>query len=160
MSMEQKIRDVALPLIHAAGMDLFDLELAGRTGKGGGRRTLRLFLDKEGGVTIDDCALISHQVGMALEAEEVIDGAYVLEVSSPGLTRPLKTPDHFRRSVGKLVQVKLKGTAPLTKETGGKMIGIIEAVDDGGVTLFIRETEARHLVPFDDVAHAQLELEF
>ncbi len=159
MSLEEKIREVLLPLLDGAGMELFDMELTGRSGKGK-RRTLRVFIDKEGGVTIDDCASVSHQLGLALEADEVIDGAYVLEVSSPGLTRPLKTPHHFLRSVGKLAQIKLKGSAPLSKVTGGKLVGIIEAADENGLTLHIRETDERHTIPFDEVAHANLELEF
>jgi len=159
MSLEDKIKDVTIPLLEGVDMELFDLEVTGRSGKKG-RRTLRVFIEKEGGVTVDDCAKISHQLGMALEADEVIDGPYLLEVSSPGLTRPLKTPRHFQSSVGKLALIKVKGTTELAKQTGGKLIGIIEATDENGITLLIRESDERHQISFDDIAHANLELEF
>lgn len=159
MSLEDRIKSVAIPLLEGVGMELFDLEVTGGGGKKG-RRTLRVFIDKEGGVTVEDCAQISHQLGMALEADDVIDGPYVLEVSSPGLTRPLKTPRHFQTSVGKLALIKVKGTTELAKQTGGKLIGIIEAVDEVGITLLIRESDQRHVISFDDIAHANLELEF
>jgi ribosome maturation factor RimP len=154
-----EIRRIAEPLIAAAGLTLFDLELVGAHGAGK-RRTLRIFIDKEGGVGVDDCATVSRQVGMAIEAEELIIESYTLEVSSPGLTRSLKRPEHYVWGVGKLAVIKLRGSAPAARATGGKALGHIVAADDTAVTLALKEGGETLVIPYDDIARANLEIEF
>jgi ribosome maturation factor RimP len=92
------------PVVEAAGFELVELEFA--QGKGGG--ILRLFIDKPGGVSVDDCADISRAVSETLESQDSIPGRYTLEVSSPGFDRVLRKKAHFERFIGELVFVELK----------------------------------------------------
>lgn len=90
------------PVIQSEGLELVDMEYR-RESQGW---VLRLFIDQEGGVTVDDCADISQVVGDLLDVEDIIRSAYHLEVSSPGLDRPLRKPEHFNRQVGKVIEVR------------------------------------------------------
>jgi ribosome maturation factor RimP len=96
-----KIKETVEPILESEGLELIDLEYR----KEGLGWVLRIFMDKPGGVTLDDCAEMSRQLGDLIEVEELIPHAYTLEVSSPGLDRPLKTEKDFLRSVGKLIQL-------------------------------------------------------
>ena len=121
----EKVRKVAAPLAAQEGMELVDVEFGGP----GGRQTLRLFIDKQGGVSLDDCTAMSRAVSAALDVEDPIDGAYDLEVSSPGLDRPLRTPEHFQKYQGE--RVKVKTYAPISdtdnrKTFVGKLLGFEE----------------------------------
>ena len=99
---ESKIADVIGPVITAAGMDLESV----RVSAAGRRRLLRVVVDSDHGVSLDDAAAISRQLSAALDSAPVMgDFPYTLEVSSPGVDRPLTDPRHWRRSVGRLVQV-------------------------------------------------------
>src|SRR5436305_11035941 len=89
----EKVRQLAGPLAAQEGLELVDVELGG----GGGRQTLRLFIDKPSGVSLEDCTAVSRAVSVALDVEDPISGAYDLEVSSPGLDRPLRTAEHFEK---------------------------------------------------------------
>src|SRR5207249_10666793 len=100
---EAKLLALARPICEGAGIEMVHLEL-GRQ-KGGWH--VRLFIDKPGGVTLDDCAAISRQFGEELDALDVVDGAYTLEVSSPGLDRPLRNESDYRRVTGRPVTVSL-----------------------------------------------------
>jgi ribosome maturation factor RimP len=97
----EKIKGTVEPILESEGMELIDLEHR-KEGRGW---VLRIFMDKPGGVNLDDCAEMSRQLGDLIEVEELIPHAYTLEVSSPGLDRPLKTEKDFLRSVGKLIQL-------------------------------------------------------
>lgn len=96
-----KIKAMAEALLQEEKMELVDMELL-REGRGW---VLRLFIDKVGGITLDDCASVSRQLGDQLEVEDLIPFRYTLEVSSPGLDRPLKKDQDFLRHIGKQVQV-------------------------------------------------------
>jgi ribosome maturation factor RimP len=96
-----KIKALAETLLQEEKMDLADMELL-REGRGW---VLRLFIDKPGGVTLDDCASVSREFGDQLEVEDLIPFRYILEVSSPGLDRPLKKDQDFLRHIGKQIQV-------------------------------------------------------
>jgi ribosome maturation factor RimP len=104
----EKVRAIAAPLAAVEGLELVDVELAGA----GGRTTLRLYIDRDGGVSLDDCTSVSRVVSAALDVEDPIQGTYDLEVSSPGLDRPLRTPEHFRKYAGENVRVKAYGPIP------------------------------------------------
>ncbi len=96
---------------------------------------LRIYADKEGGITINDCEIVNRALGDLLDKDDYIDDAYILEVSSPGLTRPLKKENDFRRSVGKLVEVKT-----FAKVNGAKEFeGVLKAYDDDTVTIEIED---------------------
>ena len=91
------------PIIEENSYELVDVEYV----KEGADYYLRVYADKEGGINIDDCVLISRALEKKLDEEDKIDNAYILEVSSPGLTRPLKKDKDFKRSLGKKVEIKL-----------------------------------------------------
>ena len=102
---QRQVEEIAESLVVTEGMELVDLEYR----REGPRWVLRLFIDKEGGVTVDDCARVSRELGDLLDVKDVIPQAYVLEVSSPGLDRPLVTLADFNRRRGCEVSVRLKG---------------------------------------------------
>jgi ribosome maturation factor RimP len=121
---ESEITGVIGPVIAAAGMDLESV----RVSAAGRRRLLRVVVDSDQGVSLDDAAAISRQLSAALDSGPVMgDFPYTLEVSSPGVDRPLTDPRHWRRSVGRLVQVAA-GEA-------GTVTGRVVAADSDGVTL-------------------------
>lgn len=96
------LRQLIEPGVKALGFDLVHVELGGS----GHRSTLRVYIDSPRGVTVDDCAAVSRQLSAVLDVEDPIRESYMLEVSSPGLDRPLATPAHFRGYVGELVKVR------------------------------------------------------
>jgi ribosome maturation factor RimP len=98
-----RIEEVVEPVLRDHGVELVELEWRGH----GARGVLRLFIDKPGGVCIDDCERVSRELGHVLDAEDVIAQRYDLEVSSPGLDRPLRTDREFRWAMGKRVRCAL-----------------------------------------------------
>src|SRR5438477_2814360 len=121
---EDKITEVIRPVVAAAGMDLESV----RVSAAGRRRLLRVVVDSDQGVSLDDAAAISRQLSATLDATPVMgDFPYTLEVSSPGVDRPLTDPRHWRRAVGRLVQV--------TAADAGSISGRVLAADADGVTL-------------------------
>ena len=99
-----RVWQLAGPLAEGEGMEIVDIDFRHEGSRGG--RVLRLYLDKEGGPNMDDLSRVSRQLSELLDAEDTIDGAYTLEVSSPGINRPLKKPAHFARFVGKRIRVR------------------------------------------------------
>ena len=99
----EEIRKVVEPILQSQGYELVDLEYR-REPQGW---VLRIYLDREGGVTLDNCADVSGEICAVLEAKDVVPNSYVLEVSSPGLTRPLKKPEDFNKFSNRLVKIKL-----------------------------------------------------
>src|SRR5690349_508265 len=121
---EGRIADVIGPVIAAADMDLESV----RVSAAGRRRLLRVVVDSDRGVSLDDAAAISRKLSAALDAAPVMgDFPYTLEVSSPGVDRPLTDPRHWRRAVGRLVQVTAADAGPIS--------GRVLAADADGVTL-------------------------
>jgi ribosome maturation factor RimP len=145
-----------LPLMEAVvrqeGLELVDVEI------GGGKRrpTLQVFVERpadQGTVTIEDCARVSRYLGPALDVEDLLPGAYVLEVSSPGIERPLRTPEHFARFTGRKVKLVAEGTGYLEGVLGGVREGVL-TVDDGKNAREIplsSVTRAHLWVPMDDL---------
>ena len=101
-----RIWELATPLAQTLGMEIVDIELRREGSRSG--RVLRLYLDKEGGPNMGDLSQLSRELGLLLDDRDVIDGAYTLEVSSPGVNRPLKVPEHFKRFIGKNVRVRTR----------------------------------------------------
>jgi len=101
-----RVWELAGPLAEVEGMEIVDIELRYEGSRGG--RVLRLYLDKEGGPNVDDLGRVSRQLSEILDLNNAVEGAYVLEVSSPGINRQLKRPDHFARFVGKRVRVRTR----------------------------------------------------
>jgi ribosome maturation factor RimP len=99
-----RVVETTRDLMLGLGLEVVDARIAREKG----RTSLRISLDKEGGLTLDDCAAASELLGQVLERESVVKGPYVLEVMSPGIDRPLRRRDDYRRSVGRRVKVNLR----------------------------------------------------
>lgn len=111
---------------------------------------LRVFIDKEGGIELDDCQELSGRLGDILDEKDVIKGAYMLEVSSPGLDRELKKEKDFRREQGKKVDVSLYAA-----EDGNKvLVGVLNGYDGDNVTI------DEQVIPMDNVAQVRLHIDF
>jgi ribosome maturation factor RimP len=146
-----RIREVVLPILESLGLELFDLELSGR-GKGS---HLRIFIDKAGGITVEDCEQASRYLGHALDVADPIPNAYMLEVSSPGLDRPLRKPGDYLRSIGKLV--RLKFSRPLDGDW--VLIGRLQGFKDDRVEIKPDDGDSIE-VSLADIAQARLEVEW
>lgn len=130
---EQKAEALILPLIEEHNFELVDVEYV----KEGANWYLRAYIDKPGGINVDDCEVISRAFSDLLDKEDFIDDAYILEVSSPGLGRPLKKDKDFKRSIGEEVEVRLYRAVNRQKE----FTGILKAWDEKTVTLEFSEEE-------------------
>ena len=115
---EQRTDKLLEPMLKANHFELYDVEYV----KEGGNWFLRVFIDKEGGITVDDCELVSRSLSDLLDKNDFIPDAYILEVSSPGLGRQLKRDKHFERSIGEEVEIKLYKTIDKKKELVGKLV--------------------------------------
>lgn len=119
---DRRLWDRLEPWLEAEGIELDDLDVLGR----GAGRVVRVIIDAPGGVDVDRIADVSRGVARILDTEDAIDGAYTLEVSSPGLERPLRRPEHYRKAVGKEVLIKTK--APVDGATSHRgVLGAVEA---------------------------------
>ncbi|MBO4213535.1 MAG: ribosome maturation factor RimP [Lachnospiraceae bacterium] len=124
---EQRAEALLEPIVEANNFELVDVEYV----KEGSDYYLRAYIDKEGGITIDDCELVSRAFEEKLDKENFIKDPYVLEVSSPGLTRPLKKEKDFARSIGKLIEIKTYKA--INKEKS--FTGTLKSYDDDTVTI-------------------------
>ena len=125
---------LALPVAEAAGCSLWDVEYV----KEAGQWFLRVYIDKEGGVSIDDCEAVSRPLSDLLDEHDPIEGSYTFEVSSAGADRALKKPEHFARFQGAEVEVKLYRP----KEGRKEYVGLLRDYQDGAVTLETAGQEA------------------
>ncbi len=147
-----KARLVAGPVIEGLGYELVDLKFVCE----GGRWCLRFFIDKPGGVGIDDCETVSREIDTLLEVEEVVSGPYVLEVSSPGLDRPLMKPADFERFEGSLAKIRTR--EPLN---GQKVfVGRIASPGTDGFDIVLSEGGKALHIQYAQVQKANLEVEF
>jgi ribosome maturation factor RimP len=152
-SVVEQVRAVARRVTEGRGFELFDVEA--RKERGG--YLVRLFVDKEGGISLDDLQAVSEEVSSILDAEDPISLPYTLEVSSPGLDRPLKGEADYRRSVGKLV--KLSSYEPV----GGRRhwLGRLAEVEDGVISVTLeKEGGLKVAIPLAKISHGRLEVEF
>jgi len=136
------------PAVEALGYELSDIEL----NLGHGRGLIRLFIDSDAGITLDDCAKVSHQVSGVLDVEDPIAGDYNLEVSSPGADRKLVKPEHFDRFAGSMVKVRLKRLVNGRKRLKGQLLGregeeIQVRLDGKDVSVAMTEIEVARVVP-------------
>ena len=121
------IEQTVAAALQGQGVELVDLLIQNQ----GRKKLLQFFVDKDGGVTLDDCSELSNKIDSVLEMESLIDGAYILEVSSPGVKRALKKPEHFKKFINERVRIVLK--TPL--EGRGFFTGTIASVADDGFIL-------------------------
>jgi len=133
--------------LDALGLDLEAVDLT----SAGKRRVLRVAIDKDGGVTMDDIADATREVSRLLDESDVMGAqAYTLEVSSPGVDRPLTLPRHWRRNTGRLVKATLR--------EGDPVVGRITSTDDDGAVLDVEGDERR--LSYDEVRKAKVQIEF
>ncbi len=150
-SLIERLETVVEPVVSGAGCELVDLQCLVEHG----RSILRVFADKPGGVTIDDCAVISRELGAVLDVEDIMPGRYSLEVSSPGLERVLKKEKDFLRFIGKTI--KIRTLMPLDGRSNFK--GRLDAVHDGVIEI-IDESDKMWAIRMEDIRKANLVAEF
>lgn len=151
-----RITAVAEQLLAPQGMELVEVEYK----REGRQMVLRVFIDKSGGITLDDCADVSRELSEILDVEDVIREHYALEVSSPGLNRPLKKESDYERYAGRLVKVRTFEL--LADEEGNRrktFLGDLVGLSGGVVTLKLREGQLAR-IPVEKIAKANLEFEF
>jgi ribosome maturation factor RimP len=148
---QRQVEEMAEALLQAEGMNLVDLDYR----KEGRRWVLRLFIDKEEqGVTVDDCAAVSRELGDLLDAKDVIPETYVLEVSSPGLNRRVRKKEDFTRFAGRRVEVRLA----VPQEGRKKIVGDILRVE--GEAVVIAVPQGTYTIALGNIAQATLVYEF
>lgn len=154
-----KIQRLLAPILTDLGLEGVDLEYL----REGRELVLRVFIDKPGGVTLDDCAEVSREFGTVLEIENLIPGAYRLEVSSPGIDRALKRPEDFRRFAGERIKLKTQeqidpdGRGQLRKTFGGRLLGL------DGETVRVLQLDKKGgevAIPLEAIVKANLDPEF
>ena len=119
---KEELKQRLLPLIEEEDLELVELDLVGKPP----HYILRIFVDKAGGVNVEECADLSRRLSDYLDTEDLIQGRYTLEVSSPGLERPLLSLDDFRRKIGERVKVDLKFPLDEKKEIKGEIVEVRE----------------------------------
>lgn len=148
--------EIAAPVADSLGLELVDVEYR----QEGGRMVLRVFVDREGGITLDDCAKVSRELGEILDVEDYIRGRYTLEVSSPGLNRQLKKDSDFERFVGRLV--KIRTFEPLADSAGNMrktFLGELSGFTDSTACIKLKEGQTA-FIPLGKMAKANLEYDF
>ena len=145
-----RVESILEPLLDAEGLSLVDVEYQREQGGW----VLRVFIDKEGSVTLDDCARVSREFGQLLDVEDIIPTTYHLEVSSPGLDRPLKKEEDFEKYSGRRVRIKTKEQVSGRRNFKGALLGCT----DGQVKVKVEGSEV-FTIPFSAILKANLEIE-
>jgi len=148
IAMRQELIDLLEPVVGAMGFELSDLEC--RVGRGPG--LVRLFIDQDCGVRLDDCERVSRQISAVLDVADPISGDYHLEVSSPGLDRKLVKTEHFDRFAGRMVRLKLRRLVQGRRRIKGTLLGrdgdtVILETETGRLTVPMVEIDVARLVP-------------
>ena len=156
-----RTEELVQPILDRYGFELYDVEMIRESGQ----KVLRVYIDKEGGVTSDDTADVCRQLSDAIDQERnFISEAYTLEVSSPGITRALTKPLHYLRSIGKDVEFKL--FAPITYEENGKklsakeFVGILKGYDEESDRVTIGFDENELILDRKDISSIHLWIDF
>jgi len=145
---DKNLQTLLAPTVIALGYDLIGVERLSRGRKGA--QLIRIFIDKPEGITIKDCEVVNHQISGVLDVEDPIQGQYTLEVSSPGLDRPLVTQAHFARFVGHQVQIRL--TRPLAERRN--FSGTLLRIEDNEIVVLAEQTE--YNLPYEQIDKARL----
>jgi ribosome maturation factor RimP len=150
--MQETVRRVwalAAPLAAREGMEIVDIEFRREGARAG--RVLRLYLDKEGGPSMDDLGRVSRALSDILDAEDAVDGPYTLEVSSPGINRPLTRPEHFARFVGKRIRVRTRDAIHGRRSFLGILGDVIED------TIILKQDGTEFPIPFTMIEKSNYE---
>lgn len=150
-----RIKEAIISILNSLNLELFDLDYAGNAKNG----VLRVIIDRPGGVKLEDCEKASRNISPLLDVYDFIDHQYTLEVSSPGLDRPLRNIADFRRVIGHLVYIKTKEPVNLQKVWVGRLISVDES---GSISLSIEEKKKTTLIVvlYENILEAKLEVEW
>lgn len=149
-SIEGRIKEIALKAAADCGVEFVHLEVAGTKRN----QIVRIFADKEGGITIEDCSNVSRAVEAVMDADDFMPAAYVLEVSSPGLDRELYSLADFEKFAGKLAKIKMKPDFDGPKALNGRIVKI-----EGSDISFNDRTAGELVFPYESVAKANLKID-
>jgi ribosome maturation factor RimP len=149
-SVAERINEIAEQAAIDHGLELVHAEVAGPEG----HPIVRVFIDKPGGVTHDDCSDVSTQIGTVLDVEDFIHSAYTLEVSSPGLERGLYKPADYERFAGHLAKLKVRSPISSQRNFRGRIVGFADSQ-----VIFEDKTSGRVRIPFADIVKANLEID-
>jgi ribosome maturation factor RimP len=147
MTVVERVRASVAPLLADLGLEIYDIEHAGGI--------LRISVDKPGGIDLDSIALATRVVSRQLDHDDPIPGRYTLEVTSPGIERPLRTPEHFERAVGQPVNVRTHPDAPGDRRARGELT----AVDADGITVRLEDGTER-TIRFEEIERARTVFEW
>ena len=146
MSVADNVQDLLAPLFQGRGLEVYDLAY------GGG--VLRIIVDKPGGVSLDEVADASKVASRLLDDNDLVPGRYTLEITSPGLERPLRRPEHYARAIGEAISVKLGPQV----EGQRRIQGVLMECDDDGITM--EEDGVPHRFSFSDITKARTVFEW
>jgi ribosome maturation factor RimP len=144
----ERLTRLVEPVVEGLGYELVGLEFDSRV------RILRVYIDRQGGVTLDDCTRVSHQLSGLLDVEDPIPGEYQLEISSPGMDRPLFTVEHYQRFAGSLVRLQLLRAVDGRRRFKGRLM----SVDEGVIVL--QEDGIDYRIPVESIEKARVIPEF
>lgn len=157
---EKRTEELIAPILSKYHYELVDVEFVREAGSW----HLRVYIDKDGGITIDDLTMVSHEFSDLLDEKDFIEESYILEVSSPGLLRPFKKPKDFRRNLGKDVEVKLY--SPVTWEENGEkysdkeFIGILKEYNENPETVLLDFGDREMHIAVKDIALIRKAIDF
>jgi ribosome maturation factor RimP len=143
-----QVQELIEPAVTALGYELWGVQLLSQ----GRHSTLRIFIDKPEGINIDDCTAVSHQVSGILDVEDPIKSQYTLEVSSPGIDRPLFKLDQYQRYVGEDIALRLR--TPVAGRR--KFSGLLKAVEADNIIVRIEEENEEYVLPFESIDKANI----
>ena len=145
-AVDSTLKALLQPVVEALGCELWGLQLE----SGGKRKLLRIYIDREEGIGVEDCERVSRQSGAVLDAEDAISGEYVLEVSSPGMDRPLYELGQYERYIGEDVSLRLRFAYDGRRNFKGRLVG----VDGDEIVLVVADTE--YLFPVEGIDKANV----
>jgi ribosome maturation factor RimP len=145
-SKQTQLEALLEPVVNALGCELWGLDYVAQ----GKKSVLRIYIEKEGGVLLEDCEQVSRQISATLDVEDPISSEYTLEVSSPGMDRPLFTLDQFNRYLGETVAIRLR----VAFEGRRKFNGVLKGIEDDEIVLEVDNEE--YLLPFELIDKANI----
>ena len=148
MRAQERLIQLMEPTVSGLGYELVGVEFDGRL------RVLRVYIDSPAGITVDDCSRVSYQVSGLLDVEDPIPGRYQLEISSPGIDRPLFALEHYERFKGSMVRLQLGRLIEGRRRFRARLLGV------EGDTVVLQEGEETFRVPYDSIEKARLSPEF
>lgn len=148
---EQRTQKLLEPILEKNNYELYDVEFV----KEAGNWYLRVYIDKEGGITIDDCELVSKELSELLDDHDFISESYMLEVSSPGLGRRLRKDKHFEKSIGEEVEIKLY--KPINKKK--EFVGLLRSFDKDTIAIELSDKTVME-IPREQIANVRLTFDF